>query len=292
MSDFLDHIVTRSLAPAANVQPRVLSLFEPPSLQNRQGMDIENESVEEPSAASRRNRNPPAESPAASPSELAERLRSLETLWSGQREEPVQNSFTAQRMRGALSPVSGTPLPPTTPEVPSPVLSVPTAIRPTLTRSVPPQPEHAASAKSSAIPSATVSSTRAVEPSGIEGDAVLPQPAHSKSRPASDELATVPNTRFALPSDAPAFRDEAKRVRPVMPSLTPVVAMPRNSVAATPHVGKERPSAPAPVIHVTIGRVEVRATVPPPERSRLPAPAAKVMSLDEYLQKRSAGGGR
>jgi hypothetical protein len=49
----------------------------------------------------------------------------------------------------------------------------------------------------------------------------------------------------------------------------------------------------APTIHITIGRIEVRATTPvaatPPRKQTLAAPT---LSLDEYLRRRNAGGER
>jgi hypothetical protein len=47
----------------------------------------------------------------------------------------------------------------------------------------------------------------------------------------------------------------------------------------------------APTIHVTIGRVEVRAQPPAAKAAPLPGKAA-AMSLDEYLRQRSSGGRR
>jgi hypothetical protein len=49
----------------------------------------------------------------------------------------------------------------------------------------------------------------------------------------------------------------------------------------------EAPAPAAPIIHVTIGRIEVRATAPqaaaaPARRASAPA----VMTLDEYLRRR------
>jgi hypothetical protein len=46
---------------------------------------------------------------------------------------------------------------------------------------------------------------------------------------------------------------------------------------------------PAPTIHVTIGRVEVRATAPAVPASK-PRPAPQTTSLDDYLRQRSSGG--
>jgi hypothetical protein len=41
----------------------------------------------------------------------------------------------------------------------------------------------------------------------------------------------------------------------------------------------------APVVHVSIGRIEVRAPQPPPARSA-PAPIAPSLTLDAYLRRR------
>jgi hypothetical protein len=57
-----------------------------------------------------------------------------------------------------------------------------------------------------------------------------------------------------------------------------------------PRVPSEQPRVPAepPSINVTIGRVEVRATLPPAV-SKTPRSSASVVSLDEYLRRRSGG---
>jgi hypothetical protein len=69
-------------------------------------------------------------------------------------------------------------------------------------------------------------------------------------------------------------------------------------VAVVPAPSRQPLSIPAaqqspstPTIHVTIGRIEIRATPPsaPPQRPRAAAP---VMGLDEYLRQRNAGGSR
>jgi hypothetical protein len=45
-----------------------------------------------------------------------------------------------------------------------------------------------------------------------------------------------------------------------------------------------------PVVRITIGRVEVRAVLPPPvPRPRREPPAPKTLSLDEYLDRRHGG---
>ena len=74
----------------------------------------------------------------------------------------------------------------------------------------------------------------------------------------------------------------------------PLVAQPR--VASLPeHKRRQREDMlcsdpePAPAVHVAIGRVEVRATMPA-QSSAKPRSALKAMSLDEYLRQRSGGG--
>jgi hypothetical protein len=51
----------------------------------------------------------------------------------------------------------------------------------------------------------------------------------------------------------------------------------------------EDPAGP-PVVHVTIGRVEVRASpaTPPPESVPAPEPVPSHLSLDDYLERRKA----
>jgi hypothetical protein len=51
-------------------------------------------------------------------------------------------------------------------------------------------------------------------------------------------------------------------------------------------------SPPAPAIHVTIGRIEIRATTPAAAPVRRQPRQPSVMSLDEYLKQRAGGGPR
>jgi hypothetical protein len=70
-------------------------------------------------------------------------------------------------------------------------------------------------------------------------------------------------------------------LKPSTPLITPVIpAMDR----------PERPiSQPEPVINVTIGRIEVRATVSPQKQTPKPESRTPVMGLEEYLRRRSGG---
>ncbi|HEV2844921.1 MAG TPA: hypothetical protein VG477_08755, partial [Thermoanaerobaculia bacterium] len=55
---------------------------------------------------------------------------------------------------------------------------------------------------------------------------------------------------------------------------------------------RPEPSAPEPVIHVTIGRIEVRATPAPKAPARERQAARPPVDLEEYLRQRSKGEGR
>src|SRR5579883_878429 len=50
------------------------------------------------------------------------------------------------------------------------------------------------------------------------------------------------------------------------------------------------PVTPAPTIQVTIGRIEVRATQPPPAQRQVPRPGPRMVSLEEYLDRQAKGG--
>jgi hypothetical protein len=71
----------------------------------------------------------------------------------------------------------------------------------------------------------------------------------------------------------------------VQPRVTPRFENPRPAAAATRSKGAE------PVIHVTIGRIEVRATPQPTDARKERAAAPPVMSLDQYLRSRAKRGG-
>jgi hypothetical protein len=82
-----------------------------------------------------------------------------------------------------------------------------------------------------------------------------------------------PAARSAIPpAFAPLPRHEIPRLRP-------------------PAAVGQQPAAPVPTIHVTIGRVEVRAVPAQPVPSaRQPKPTGPRLSLDEYLKLRTGGG--
>jgi hypothetical protein len=126
---------------------------------------------------------------------------------------------------------------------------------------------------------------------------VEPAEKHSGAQPAAAEAdiagaelhaQDARHGRAVQPQPAPASRIEpAQSVRAIVPA--PIAAMPRILPAPAHREG----ATEATTIHVSIGRVEVRATPPPAAaRPRSQPAAAPVMSLDEYLRQRAAGGRR
>ncbi|MBE9180873.1 hypothetical protein IQ268_20140 [Oculatella sp. LEGE 06141] len=186
--------------------------------------------------------------------------------------------------------------------LPATVLTAPTApttlTAPSVEHPVPPDtinersphvsPQTAALAQPTSSPSAvSVRPTlKLVSPhqSVIENNGAI---APSQSAFPTASAATVPL--------APAVNATLAPVSQAIPE--PTLSLPHPPVALQPHsVSSDLPSPSSslpsspPTIHVTIGRIEVRATPPAgspvaPSRPKLP-----VMSLDEYLRQRSGGG--
>jgi hypothetical protein len=148
---------------------------------------------------------------------------------------------------------------------------------------------------------------------GASRMAPLPSPSPPPPRPApvTEDRATLgppPRTRRAGTVEPVAPREEpprpavlprpspppaAQAPRPAPP--TRVLVEPRVSVAPpapppVPSAPIRAAEAPEPTIHVTIGRIEVRATPPPAQPSRPRQAASSALSLEEYLRRRSKGG--
>jgi hypothetical protein len=126
----------------------------------------------------------------------------------------------------------------------------------------------------SAFPSREVG---AVPPIG-ERAATLPTAPPARSAPGSSEPeSTTP----------PASARSTKVVAPAHATIPRISPAPSGPDRAR---GSDKAALPRPV-HITIGRIEVRAIHPPPEPVRhRPAPAAPKISLEEYLKQRNGGG--
>jgi hypothetical protein len=83
------------------------------------------------------------------------------------------------------------------------------------------------------------------------------------------------------------------------PGIVPAPALPAPERMETSLAREQRENrlflaeaapAPAPTIHVTIGRIEIRATPAAPAPARPAAPRPPGMSLDDYLRRRDGDG--
>jgi hypothetical protein len=93
-----------------------------------------------------------------------------------------------------------------------------------------------------------------------------------------------PSPRPDSPAPAPAIqpRPPAPRVATQNPARPPAPSqIARASI--------QRPGSPEPTIHVTIGRIEVRAMPPAVPASRSPRPNGPKLTLDSYLRARNGG---
>lgn len=132
------------------------------------------------------------------------------------------------------------------------------------------------------------------------GDDVGRSTRHGR-RAAMAELPTVSPTKRADAFDAQADGQRGSPTRvsatavahphwsapqPLLPPLAPPVVQ----FAPPPGLPVTQRSEPAsPTLHITIGRVEVRATAPPAVPTRAPREAAPQQSLADYLKRGAAG---
>jgi hypothetical protein len=115
-----------------------------------------------------------------------------------------------------------------------------------------------------------------------EDGPIQPAPDRSKLEPVSSPV--VPSRSLSEPPPSPT--------RLVMPPVQPrVIPAPPPEPAAL--IRPEPAPTPSPAVHVSIGRIEVRATPLPsaPQPRKRPS-TPPVMSLDEYLRQRAHRGNR
>lgn len=309
MSDYLSHLVTRHLNPAASLQPRLPSRFETaptPLATTLEGTGAAQASLPDQSAAwpggadsvdapasippadvarempapppvVRSAATPPPDDVEAAPSHSPQR---------GEQAEPADEVYVAPKPH--LAPLE---LPQTAETgrrtAPRPSLVAPpsASLSPVVDTSpappvVPPAEDRPAGPGSSTpvLPPAVARAprpvvvTRALDTLPLaEAGPQLPQPARSSST--NEERG---------PLDDPAERGVAP------PSGSPFATVPAPTVRPPVPVA---PRPEPPIIRVSIGRVEVRAMMPPtPPQPRPPSSKPPPsLSLDDYLKQRDGG---
>jgi hypothetical protein len=291
---YLDNLVARHLPETAVIQPRPVSLFEPwpGSAAGATSFSVPAASEEETAVP------PPAALPTTTPSvpAIADSL-------------PPPPPSPTPAMRAAQQSASPTPTPATPPAaLPSPphhaptprpaspeptrrprrqqpVDDTPAAIKPALPR----QP-----ALAPAIPVNVIPATPHHQ--------AEPQPAKETHTPAiiREQITLLKSVTETPPQPTPTLV-EIVREQPIQP-MPPVTAapaairpeqikpfIPANGRSANHQPPVTPPPEPAPTVQITIGRIEVRATPPPPAKAEQKQPRTPVLSLDDYLRQRNGG---
>lgn len=303
MSDFLKRLAARSSGAEAIIRPRLASLFEPLSI----GPVARFGTISEPFG------EPPA-------------VEATEMGFSGERlvsriPEPPQES-AARPTTEALMPVPG-PTPASGLSAEGRQRVQPTSlISPVASEASPSQSAGSvtrvsaleplsieAEARSGAISKALGGPTAAEETAiGLDRERIVNAAARVPVSVAAGHAAvTVQDTHEGGMSKRPAADSHEGRPRglePPQPQRPSLIPSPNHAGAILPSRTKvasefSRLQMPVqsreerePTIQVTIGRIEVRAVSTPASASGKERATPRVMSLDEYLQRRTSRGGR
>jgi hypothetical protein len=310
MNDFLHALALRSLQPGAAIRPRLPSLFEPSAPGERLpigGLAVQPPSGQlagdtstEQSTAPRETWQPdrvlrPAEEPAPLTNPPQEPRRGLMPHAPAPIEIPPRRRLPQTPERGG--PLAPTPLPAAAQSQGAPVL--PTAAEERRLQRPPQAP----------LPLQPLAQPAAMGPDPgrrrlvpgiarmVRAPAGDPLPRERRGEPgrSSEQLEAQPAVQ-PEPTNPPSRRIPFSQIQPL------VVATPERVAPSTRPSRREArfaaefrgmaPQEEAPLVQVTIGRIEIRArqVVPPPppggrSENRLP-----VMSLDEHLHQRNGGG--
>jgi len=323
MNDYLSNLVARSFALGEVVQPRPVSLFEPtpvpsvPAFENIGSLETDKESVpESPNYDTHLHAHDSPEQHSLSPRSIVnEENESLETRNSPlptptQKEEHVspRDLPTSQSAPIATPQSNPMPKPPRDRSMAQPLRSF--LVTPLEDKSPLFEPViRQRGGKQAAF------SPRPTE--SIRGETkVEPVPLPPKERISRPEL--EPILSYPAMSDFEVPLKEMEDSRPIVDSSRPVVEREEHSIPMPTDSGSGAllpPTAPpfviqplvkpyeeppsqdlakpaempkaTPTIHVTIGRVEVRATPSPSPTQKGQRTRTPIMSLDEYLHQRA-----
>lgn len=324
MSDYLANL-TQHLVTPPDIQPRLPALFEPwpPGLAGTApafevnlpgvGATVETDQAEVASPL------PPFSYPLASqiaPAAPPSQSPALPSIPASARSQPLSHPTTPLLLTPMPQPPAETPEQPITPTsnsirsespliLPTPPLSSRLSdLEPQVLGQIPPQPilRPISATPETPAESSTIQAKPLGIPTGVLGPAQLgpvvkPDLAKFLLPPASIRPAASLPTDDDHPTptpDAPLALFPSRRFDGTAATTTVVGPIPLTPVTArlaqAPSAEQPQPSPPLPTIHVSIGRIEIRATTPsgpPPPKERS---SPSVMSLDEYLRQRQRGG--
>jgi len=266
MSDFLSNLAAKNLNRAPVIQPRPVSrfeaaparrtlisdpLFDPEALER---VETAESDVPRPSSVA------PRQIPIVSPSPIDPQPRSGESLL-----RPVSPPLQ-------IEPQAIAPRPPEPPRAEPRAGANVTEIRSVIERPI----IHAATTERIIIEKEAAAPDRAAPLIGLETTA--------KPLPADDHTA-IPSRPIVTPVIERVVQERSDRVQPQASQarFAPRATAPQSRKAEQPP-----PAVEPPTIHVTIGRIEVRATSPAAAAKHSPR-STSTLSLDEYLRSRDGG---
>lgn len=266
MPDYFRHLALRSLQPQAVVQPRLAGRYEPLSPGGAFGIlgqEMEHLASEEVQVEVQPKRSTRRVKPAPAQVEGAHQAHPDRT-------REAQHAEPALRARAPRTPLLA-------PESQLGSARVESALTPA---TAPRRLDELTSSESDA-----------------EGERQSAPPQRAPQPPAMPgplELQALPEAPRLVSGQAPTPQQETRSAPPrleLKPALAPAL------LPHQPDPGGETqlpaPVEPAPVVNITIGRIEVRAASAskPGSPARTARAAPQVMSLEEYLKKRNGGGG-
>jgi hypothetical protein len=322
MNDFLGRLIERERGAAGAVAPRLPSFYEPRSdALAAETAEGESEDTGEtlrgeiPRGALQRHAEPQSAEPATAQraAQAVDTVSAEPIVKLVARSAPQAASDTISPARSHIDapPMQERAIPDVDsrkPEQATPHASIAAPLSPEIaSRAVPPPNEPEQPVAQTRVPPVMARrlAPLAAEPRDASVAALVPEPSPRRTV-AQSTAPREPDTAEPMQSVRPL---------PVMPVIAiphqagdSVLAVPQRTPAATPpnpgeiapapvpHTGDAAPSrdqdapAPMPTIHVTIGRVEVRAVQAPARDARPVRASEQPMSLDEYLRRRNHRG--
>jgi len=305
MSDLFTTLAREAVGAPMTVAPRGRSRFEAPSLPLNLASETE-EAVAAPAdtppprAASPRPEvgAEPQESAVAQPASHTSRSFSHERIHRAEVESEIVSriEFRGEPTRAGREPAS---------EMSEPVRAASARAARERVR-----PVYEAAKAASAFPTPAVATEPAhfaathedVAGHAVAAEVMPPDAPVALRRQAPPQVETIAPQRQAPPqveTIAPQ-RHAPPQVETILPRIVVPEAVKPDAVAraqgeparAQPSPALRRQAAPPPAIHVTIGRVEVRAVTPPAAKPApvAPKPVKPAMSLADYLEQRNRSG--
>jgi hypothetical protein len=286
MNNYLGHLVNRGSDRANQVKPRLPSLFEPlrEAAVLRMGLISEDDSLASPASETTEEQIAP---PPSSRTEIESTVFSkVNPPVAALSNPPIQlsNRELLPRIQAPLLPHlatenTSTAPPPSLsrkeqPELRAEILAVPPPTP--ITSSLPPAPQLIERSGDPVI----IPRERSVI-SSVRQPEISPERSEPNSSPVTTgaERGSLSPSRIIPVKESPAIRPAP------IPAPAIEVTSRQSRSAAWGSIDAPQLASPAPTIHITIGRIEVRAT-PPPVSGAKSRPAAPVMSLDDYLRQR------